>query len=74
MCSTDISYLTPVKVYTQKEIVLIETLISKFHKKNYKPEIQKLAFHFPHVSILRTHNCGKEIREAFKHWIKHHYV
>ena len=26
----------------------------------------KMAFHFPHVSILGTHNCGKERHYLFK--------
>ena len=33
MCSTDIISVTPGKIYTKKELVLLETLISEFHKK-----------------------------------------
>ena len=33
MCSTDIISVTPGKVYTQKKLVLFETLISEFHEK-----------------------------------------
>ena len=66
MCRTNFISATPGKIYTQKEIVLLENLISEFHNKYYIPEIQKLAFHLPHVHIPGMHHCGKEIREAFK--------
>ena len=29
--------------------------------------MQNIAHHFPHVRILGTHNCGKELKEALKH-------
>ena len=45
--------------------MLLETPITEFHEKKYIPARQKLAFHFPHVRILKTHHCGKECREAF---------
>ena len=32
----------------------------------YIPDIQKLAFHLPHVSILGTNHCGKMLHTAFK--------
>ena len=62
MCYTGLIYVTPGKVYTRKEIVLLETSISKFHGKYYTPAIQRLAFNFPCVHILGTHRCGKERR------------
>ena len=37
---------------------MMETTISNFHKSFYIPEIQKLAFHIPHVKILGTNHCG----------------
>ena len=46
--------------------MLPDTLIKEFFEKFYIPGIQKLAFNFPHVSILGTYNCGKEICERFK--------
>ena len=67
-CYIGLSFVTPGKLYTRKEIVLLETSISEYHNKHYFPEIQKLAFHFPHVSIIGTHCCGKEHHEAFKRW------
>ena len=66
MCSTNISSVTPGKLYTQKELALLENLISEFHNKFYIPEIQKLTFNLPHISIIGTHHCSKEHREAFK--------
>ena len=72
MCSTYISSVTPVKLYTRKEFILLETLISEFHSKYYIPAIQKLAFHFPHVHIIGTHHRGKEHHESFRRSRKHH--
>ena len=74
MCSTDISSVTPVKVYTQKEQVLLETSISEFHEKYYTPAFQKLVYHFTHVHIFGTHHCGKECHESFKRCRKQHGV
>ena len=74
MCYTGISSITPGKVYTQKEILILENLISEFHDKYYTPAIQKLGFHFPHVIILGTHNCSKERRETLKRMIKQHDI
>ena len=54
------SSVTPVRVYTRKELVLLENLIPEFHNKYYIPEIKSLVFNLPHVSILGTYHCGKE--------------
>ena len=43
-----------------------ETTIPDFHTSFYIPDIQKLAFHLPHVRILVTNHCGKIRRTAFK--------
>ena len=45
---------------------MIEKTISKFHTSLYIPEIQKLAFHIPHVKIMGTNHCGDSCRTAFK--------
>ena len=47
------------KIYTRKELVMMETTISDFHTSFYIPAIQKLAFHLPHVRILGTNHCGE---------------
>ena len=52
-------------MYT-KELVLLETSITEFHKQFYIPEIKKLPFHLPHVHIIGTHQCGKEHHDEFK--------
>ena len=54
------------KIYTRKELVMIETNISNFHTSLYIPAIQKLAFNLPHVHILGTNHCGEMRRTAFK--------
>ena len=59
MCSTYISSVKLGKLYTRKDLVLLETLISEFHDKYNTPEIKKLEYHFPHVCTLVMHNCVK---------------
>ena len=44
----------------------METNISIFHTSFYIPEIQKLAFHIPHVQILGTNHCGDSRQTTFK--------
>ena len=44
------------KIYTRKELVMMETAIYDFHTIFYIPAIQKLAFHIPHVRILGTNS------------------
>ena len=55
-----------IKIYTRKELAMMETTISNFHTILYIPEIQKLAFHIPHVQILGINHCGKSRQTAFK--------
>ena len=66
MFSTVASADTTEKIYTQKDIVLLQKYITESHKKFYILAIQKLVFNFTHVHIIGTHNCGKEHRKAFK--------
>ena len=54
------------KIYTRKELSMMETTISNFHNSFYITAIQKLAFHLPHVRILGTNHCGELRRTAFK--------
>ena len=54
------------KIYTRKELVMMETTISDFHTSFYIPAIHKLDFHLPHVRILGTNHCGELRRTAFK--------
>ena len=65
-CKQDTDLEKPTKIYTRKELVIMETTISNFHTSFYIPEIQKLAFHITHVQILGTSKCGDSCRTAFK--------
>ena len=62
----NLATVIPAKLYTRKELVMMETSITDFHTNFYIPLIQKLAFHLPHVQIIGTNNCGKTHCEAFK--------
>ena len=62
----DTASVKPRKIYTRKELGMMETTISNFHKSFLIPEIQKLAFQIPHVQILGTNNCVESRRTAFK--------
>ena len=62
----DPSTVTPAKLYTRKELVIMATSIADFHTSFYIPAIQNLAFHLPHVRILGTNHCGNTRREASK--------
>ena len=54
--------------------MLLETSITEFHENIYIPYIQKMTFHFPHVHILGTHNCGKECCNTFKRQSNLYYI
>ena len=54
------------KIYTRKELVMMEKIISNFHKSFYIPEIQKFPFRIPHKQILGTNHCGEYLQTAFK--------
>ena len=66
MCKQESSSDNSTKIYTRKDLVMMETTISDFHTSFYIPSIQKLAFHLPHVRILSTNHCGEMQRTAFK--------
>ena len=63
MCKQESSPDKSTKIYTRKELVMMETTISYFCTSFY---IQKLAFHISHVRILGTNHCGEIQRTAFK--------
>ena len=48
-CQQDTASGKSTKIYTRKELVMMETTISNLHTNFYTPDIQKLAFHIPHV-------------------------
>ena len=59
MCKQESSAHKSTKIYTRKELVMMETTISAFHTSFYIPAIHKLDFHLPHVCILGTNHCGE---------------
>ena len=56
----------PTRIYTRKEIVMMEKTISNFHTNFYIQKVQKLEFHLPHVQILGTNHCEDSCWTAFK--------
>ena len=54
------------KLYTRKELIMMETTIPDFHTSLYIPSIHKLAFNQPHVGILVKNHCGEMRHTAFK--------
>ena len=58
MCKQEYSPDKYTKIYTRKELVMMETSISDFHTSFYIPAIHKLAFYLPHVRIFGTNHCG----------------
>ena len=66
MCKQESSPDKSTKIYTRKDLVMMETTISNFHNSFYVPAIHKLDFHMPHVRILGTNHCGELRRTAFK--------
>ena len=65
-CQQDTASVKSTKIYTRKELVMMETTISNFHKSFFIPAIQKFSFHIPCVQILGTNHCGDFFRTAFK--------
>ena len=65
-CQQDTASVKSTKIYTIKELVMIETTISNFHTSFLIPSIQKLEFHSPHIQILGTYQCVDSCRTAFK--------
>ena len=66
--------VTPAKLYTRKDIDMMETSIADFHTSFYIPAIQKLAFHLPHAHIIGTNHLGNTRREAFKRLSSNQYL
>ena len=66
MCKQESLTDKSTKIYTRKELVMMETTISDFHTNLYIPAIQNLAFNLPHVRILRTNHCGEMRHTDFK--------
>ena len=65
-CQHDTASVKPKQICTRKELVMMKTTIYNFHTKFFIPEIQKLAFHIPHVQILGKNQCGESRQTVFK--------
>ena len=59
--------MTHAKLYTRKELAIMETSIDDLHTSFYILAIQKIAFHLPHICIIGTNHCVNTCHEAFKH-------
>ena len=66
MCEQESLSDSSTKIYTRKELVMMETTMSDFNTSFYIPAIQKSAFHLPQVSILNKNHCGKMRQTSFK--------
>ena len=67
MCKQEPSSEESTKIYTRKELVMMETIISGFLISFYIPAIQRLHFHLSHVLIIGKNHCGKLQLRAFKY-------
>ena len=54
------------KLYTRKELVMMESITVDFHRDFYMTEIPKIEFHLPNVRILGTHHYVNTRQETFK--------
>ena len=52
-------------------MVLVNTAIRTFHADHYGPDINKLDFYHPHVTILGGNNCGKQDVKVLKNEYVH---
>ena len=66
MCKQELSSDEFRKLYTRKELVMMETNISDFCTSFYIPAIQNLDFHLSHVHILGKNHCGEMRQNYFK--------
>ena len=66
MCKQESLLDKSTKIYTRKELVMMETKNSDFHTSCCIPAIQNLDFHRPHARILGTNHCGEMRLTSFK--------
>ena len=66
--------MSPAKLYTKEELVMMETYITDFHTSLYIPKIKKLEFHLPPVSILWTNNSVNTLNETSTQLRANQYV
>ena len=66
LCEDYYDSIVTTKLYTQKELVMMETSIVDCHQHFYITTIQKLELHLTHIHIIGTHTCGNTHLEAFR--------
>ena len=54
------------RIYTRKELVMMETTIPNFHTSFNIPSVYRLEFYLQHIQILGTNNCCDSRRTSFK--------
>ena len=74
LCLHDPASIPFAKLYTRKEIIMMEKSITEFNTSFYITAIKKLVFHLKHIHIIGTHHCRKACFEVFKHRISYQYV
>ena len=55
LCSATPQTEPKAKIYTRKELVMMETSIYDFHTILYIPSIKNISFNVPHVCTIATH-------------------
>ena len=66
MCKQEVLSDESTRIYTRKELVIMETKISHSRTSFYIPDLQKLSFRLQHVHIIGTNHCGEMQRTSFK--------
>ena len=74
LCLQYMDPVPPAKLYTRKEIVIMETSIDGFHTSFFTSTIQNLLFHLPTVRIIGNNHCVGTLRETFKRSRANQYV
>ena len=53
-CLQYLATVSPAKIYTRKELFMMDTSIYDFHTSFYIPKMQKVAFHSPTGTYTRA--------------------
>jgi len=53
------------KIRTKKELTRLTRPIGTFHEEYFKPALEALAYHWPHVTMLGKRYCSRTRKEAF---------
>ena len=58
LCEASIDSIAIVKLYTRKDLIMMEKSFFDFHQYFYISAIQKLALNLPHVRMIGNIHCG----------------